>query len=78
MFLYSEHTPADLEPLVDANGISKVAYDKEIFMAGFDDGTYYAGYATALFNAGLEEESVAQIILALVQGVNADASHDQN
>lgn len=78
MFMEAEYIPADLDQLVDANGISKVEFDKEIFMAGFDNGTYYAGYATALFNAGLEEESVAQIILALVQGVSVDAGYYQN
>jgi hypothetical protein len=41
-------------------------------MNGFGDGTYYAGFATALFNAGLEEESVAKIIRDIVSASNEE------
>lgn len=67
MYMDAEFIPVDIETLVDANGISKIEYKKDIFVNGFNDGTYYAGFATALFNAGLEEESVASVILTLVE-----------
>ena len=62
----AEYIPADLENLIDANGISQIKFSKKLFMEGFDVGTYYAGFATALFNAGLEEESVADIIRDII------------
>lgn len=72
VYMDSEYIPVDLETLVDANGISEIRFNKKPFMNGFDDGTYYAGFATALFNAGLEEESVAEIIRDIVSASNEE------
>lgn len=66
VYMDAEFIPVDIENLVDTNGVSKVRFDEKLFMDGFDVGTYYAGFATALFNAGLEEESVADIIKDLI------------
>ena len=67
VYMDAEYIPADIESLVDANGFSKIEYKKDIFVNGFNDGTYYAGFATALFNAGLDEEKVASAILTLLE-----------
>lgn len=68
VYIDSEFIPADLDNLINANGISKIIFNKKTFVDGFNSGTYYAGFATALFNAGLEEESVAKAVLVLLEG----------
>lgn len=60
--LQADFIPVDLDNMFYSNGDVKLQFDEESFNSGMADGSYYAGIATALFNAGLEEESVASFI----------------
>lgn len=57
-YMDSEYIPVDLTEMLDSQGNSRLKYDLKRFEAGLADGSYLAGVATALFNAGLEENSV--------------------
>lgn len=62
VYMDAEYIPVDLENFIDSNGMSNLQFNKDNFLAGMEIGSFYAGFATALFNAGLEEESVAAIV----------------
>lgn len=66
MYLESEYIPVNLESVVDSDGTGTMVFKRQEFSDGFNNGTYYAGFATALFNAGLEEESVANILMTML------------
>lgn len=60
--LQSDFIPIDLDNMLDSKGDSLLIYDEHTFKDGLVVGSFYAGLATALFNAGLEEESVAKLL----------------
>ena len=60
--LQADFIPVDLDNLMHSNGDSRLNFDIENFNYGMQAGSFYAGLATALFNAGLEEESVAKLL----------------
>ncbi len=60
--LQSDFIPVDLDNLLDTKGDSLLKYDEKTFQDGLSVGSFYAGFATALFNAGLDEESVAKLL----------------
>lgn len=66
-FMDAECIPVNLDNIIDHKGESKLAYNPDVFVAGFDRGTYWAGFATALFNAGLEENSVMVLLQKAIE-----------
>lgn len=65
--LQAEFIPVDLDNLLNVKGDSKLVFDIDSFNNGLEVGSYFAGMATALFNAGLEEESVAEFLITWVK-----------
>ena len=61
-FLQADFIPVDLDNLLHSNGDSRLQFDGESFDNGLVEGSFFAGMATALFNAGLEEENVARLL----------------
>ena len=62
VYMDAEYIPVDLENFINPNGMSNLQFDEDKFLAGMKIGSFYAGLATALFNVGLEEESVCVIM----------------
>lgn len=65
--LQADFIPIDLDNMIDSKGDSKLSFDREFFDKGLTCGSYFAGIATALFNAGIEEENVARILSIFVE-----------
>lgn len=60
--LQADFIPVDLDNLLHSNGDSRLQFDMDSFGKGLTEGSFFAGLATSLFNAGLEEESVAKLL----------------
>lgn len=60
--LQADFIPVDLDNMIDSKGDSRLKFDIDNFDKGLKEGSYFAGMATALFNVGLEEESVANLL----------------
>jgi len=60
--LQADFIPVDLDNLLHSNGDSRLEFNETAFNEGMTEGSFFAGMATALFNAGLEEESVASFL----------------
>lgn len=60
--LEADFIPVNLDNVINPQGESLLKFDEDYFDSGFQEGSFFAGMATALFNCGLEEESVASLI----------------
>lgn len=69
-FMDAEYIPVNLDNIIDHKGESKLTYDLDLFLDGFNCGTYWAGFATALFNSGLEEDTVMTLLQKAIEEKN--------
>lgn len=68
--IIGDYLPVDLEDFFDSNGVSKLKFDKDLFVDGLRCGSYWAGVITALFNAGLEEDNVKELLVELINSTD--------
>lgn len=64
-YLESDYLPIDVSNL--SNEKESIQMDEDRFKNGVDDGAYFAGFASALFNSGLDEDNVTEIVKCFIE-----------
>lgn len=68
IFLDADYLPIDIE------GLDKCKINKKEFENGLKEGSYIAGISAALFNVGISEDNVTEILIEMIKSKVAIAN----